>query len=191
MVDVDTKASPRAASGGPRGDGIGGSGGGQGDGGRGARGEPSDGAGRGAAAARGRTGGFFDRYKPDQGARTRNGTVIGVGVLIVWGVYFLYDQLAVFEGGDPLSMAISKGIPLLVGVVLGAVAWWIVYVHRKTGDFMVATEGEMKKVSWSTRREVIGSTKVVIAFTLFLALLLFFVDIVFQFVFTALGVLKK
>ncbi|MBU0718456.1 MAG: preprotein translocase subunit SecE [Planctomycetes bacterium] len=55
---------------------------------------------------------------------------------------------------------------------------------------MVATEGEMKKVSWSSKAEVIGSTKVVIMFTVLLAALLFVVDLVFQRFFTYIGVLK-
>ncbi|MCH7993750.1 MAG: preprotein translocase subunit SecE [Planctomycetes bacterium] len=55
---------------------------------------------------------------------------------------------------------------------------------------MIATEGEMKKVSWSSKEEVIGSTKVVIMFTFMLALFLFVVDMVFQQVFKWIGVLK-
>ncbi|MCH9001912.1 MAG: preprotein translocase subunit SecE [Planctomycetes bacterium] len=55
---------------------------------------------------------------------------------------------------------------------------------------MIATEGEMKKVSWSSKEEVIGSTKVVIMFTFMLALFLFVVDMVFQQAFRLIGVLK-
>ncbi|MBI1827694.1 MAG: preprotein translocase subunit SecE [Planctomycetes bacterium] len=55
---------------------------------------------------------------------------------------------------------------------------------------MIATEGEMKKVNWSSRREVVGSTKVVILFSMAMALYLFVVDIVFQTLFQAIGVLK-
>ena len=40
--------------------------------------------------------------------------------------------------------------------------YWVVGVNRKANDFFIATEGEMKKVNWSTRAEVIRSTKVVI-----------------------------
>ena len=57
-------------------------------------------------------------------------------------------------------------------------------------DFLIATEGEMKKVSWSTRREVIGSTKVVVLFTFLLAVLLFVVDFTFKTMFTLINVLK-
>jgi preprotein translocase SecE subunit len=56
---------------------------------------------------------------------------------------------------------------------------------------MIATEGEMKKVNWSTRREVTGSTTVVIALTVFIALLCFLFDTVFNVVFKWLGVLKS
>jgi preprotein translocase subunit SecE len=55
---------------------------------------------------------------------------------------------------------------------------------------MIATEGEMKKVSWSTKNEIIGSTKVVIMFTVLLALVLFVVDLAFQTMFSSIGVLK-
>ena len=55
---------------------------------------------------------------------------------------------------------------------------------------MIATEGEMKKVSWSTRQEIIGSTKVVIFTTIFLAMLLFLVDLCFMKFFQFIGVLK-
>ncbi len=56
---------------------------------------------------------------------------------------------------------------------------------------MIATEGEMKKVSWSTRRELLGSTKVVIALTVLMAVLLFVVDLMFQSLFSSIGVLKR
>jgi preprotein translocase SecE subunit len=56
---------------------------------------------------------------------------------------------------------------------------------------MIATEGEMKKVNWSTRREIIGSTKVVIVFTLLLTLVLFVVDMIFITFFGWIGVLRE
>ena len=78
---------------------------------------------------------------------------------------------------------------LVVG--FGLLTFWIVGVHRRACDFMIATEGEMKKVNWSTRREIIGSTKVVIMFTALLALILFVVDIVFMTFFAWIGVLRE
>jgi preprotein translocase subunit SecE len=88
------------------------------------------------------------------------------------------------------SLLISPGIAFFLTAALGALAYWVSFSNRKSSDFMIATEGEMKKVSWSSRREVIGSTKVVIVITILLAALLFLVDLLFQHLFRAIGVLK-
>lgn len=141
-----------------------------------------------ATAAGGR--GPLTQYKPEQGRVIRVGTFIGVGALLAWGAKFLYDRLSVFEGDDAWHLLITTGIPIAFLVVAGALSWWLVFSNRGAGDFMIATEGEMKKVSWSSRREVIGSTKVVIMFTILLAALLFLVDLLFQTIFRWIGVLK-
>lgn len=133
---------------------------------------------------------MFRQYKPDQGKMTRTGTFVGLGVLVAWGAYFLYEKLSVFEGSEGWRNLVTLGIPIAFAVVVGGLAWFFIYGHRGTGDFMIATEGEMKKVSWSSKEEVIGSTKVVIMFTFMLALFLFVVDVVFQQVFKWIGVLK-
>ena len=96
-----------------------------------------------------------------------------------------------FEGDDIGSLIITRGIPAAFGAVCFFLAWRLTYVKRTTSDFMIATEGEMKKVNWSTRREVIGSTKVVIMFTAFLATFLFLADLGFQQLFKAIGALKS
>ena len=137
-----------------------------------------------------RTGGPFRQHKPEQGKWTRRGTFVGVGALIAWGAYFLFDHLRIYEGDEAWRLLITPGIPILAMVVLGAAGYWVSFAYRKSSDFMIATEGEMKKVSWSSKREVIGSTKVVITITIFLAMLLFCVDLVFQALFRAIGVLR-
>ena len=55
---------------------------------------------------------------------------------------------------------------------------------------MIATEGEMKKVNWSTRREIFGSTWVVIGLTVFIAIICFGFDRMFQYIFTLMKVLE-
>lgn len=152
---------------------------------------PPRGAGGPPSGVPGGRGGFFKQYKQDQGKTTRVGTFVGAGAVIAWGAKFVYDRLAIYQGDELWQLLVTTGIPILVLVILGALAWWIIFAHRGSGDFMIATEGEMKKVSWSSRREVLGSTKVVIAFTVLLAILLFVVDLVFQFGFRELGVLKS
>jgi len=51
------------------------------------------------------------------------------------------------------------GAVILIGAI---VVFWFAGSSRRTVDFLVATDGEMKKVNWSTKKEIIGSTQVVI-----------------------------
>lgn len=131
---------------------------------------------------------FFEMYKPGQGYYTRMGTAIGGGLLALFGGNFLYENI-VFASDANWTLWVQIGIPFLFVAALGVVLWWVVGVNRGSCDFFIATESEMKKVSWSNRSELIGSTKVVIIFTLLLALLLFVADFVFIQFFTLIGVL--
>ena len=128
--------------------------------------------------------GFFAVYKPGQGYYTRLGTAIGGGAIVVFGAHYVYGQLGRF------SPAVELGVPSILLAVLGVVLFWIAGSNRKSNDFFIATEGEMKKVSWSTKKEVIGSTKVVLAFTFMMALFLFIVDGTFIVFFSSVDVLQ-
>jgi preprotein translocase SecE subunit len=48
----------------------------------------------------------------------------------------------------------------------------------------------MKKVNWTTQKELTGSTKIVIGFVFVMATVLFCYDLFFQLLFYLLGVLK-
>lgn len=88
---------------------------------------------------------------------------------------------------DPIYL--QGGIAAVV-ILLGAVAiYYFVAISRRPVDFLVATDGEMKKVNWSTRKDVIASTWVVIAASIVLAAGLFVVDILFSEFFRLVGVL--
>ena len=130
-------------------------------------------------------------YKPNQGYYTRVGTAIGAGVLILAGAVFLYDQLGNWM--NPKSsyyFPIRYGVTVAWVVILSAVTYWVTGVNRASVEFFVATEGEMKKVNWSTRQEVVRSTKVVIVTVVLMAVLLFVVDVVFMLIFHSIKVLK-
>ena len=80
----------------------------------------------------------------------------------------------------------------LVVILFGAVLiYMFVGSSRKTVDFLIATDGEMKKVNWSTYREIRGSTIVVIVATFMIAGILYVVDIGFSWFFGAIGVLEQ
>ena len=125
----------------------------------------------------------FKIYKPAQGKHTRVYTFVGAVLIAVCGAYVLSGQLYFF------GAYLRYGIPALLVAVVALLAFWMVN-RAKGADFLIATEGEMKKVSWSSRKEVVGSTKVVIVTTLIVAVILFAVDILFRIVFIRLGVVS-
>src|SRR5690606_24976417 len=105
---------------------------------------------------------FFRVYKPGQGFWTRLGTGIGAALIILFTIWFLYDRLPAWT---PLKQDgwVLYTIAGAVGLVLSVLAWWLIN-RPKHAEFLIATDGEMKKVNWTSRRELIGSTKVVVFF---------------------------
>jgi len=127
---------------------------------------------------------MFDIYKPTQGKYTRMTTFLSAGGMIAIGGYWLSEHLGTWGG----NVFVQYLAPLVVVAALVFVLFRMVNKERMA-DFLIATEGEMKKVSWSNRREIIGSTKVVIFTTLALAVMLFVVDLVFSWFFEKVGVM--
>jgi len=124
-------------------------------------------------------------YKPGQGYYTRMLTAVGAGTIVVLGVAWLWPRLEGF------SSAIYYQVGLAIALIGGAGGLlWFLLNKPRIADFMIATEGEMKKVNWPTRREVVGSTVVVIGGTLFIAGLLFVIDLFFGAFFQAIHVLE-
>lgn len=146
----------------------------------------------GRAAAGGRSlGGPFKVIKPGQGIHVRWGTAIGAAVLALAGAHFASEQLqAVDLGSENYNFYFHTLLPvvLLLAALYGV--FWVVGRKPVVVDFLIATEGEMKKVSWSTRREVWGATKVVIVCVFALGIILAVVDAFFMTVFGWMGVLK-
>ena len=85
---------------------------------------------------------------------------------------------------------LQAGIAGAVLVITAIGVFWFVGFGRRPVDFLVATDGEMKKVHWTTAREIRGSTIVVIVAAFLIAGLLFGVDIVFKWFFGAIDVLQ-
>ena len=130
----------------------------------------------------------FSLYKSGQGTYVRWGTALGTGVIVVGAAQFLYEQLYALENTRWQIWQIL--IPVIVLVALAYVTFWMVGRKRAMVDFMIATEGEMKKVNWSSRQEVIGATKVVIVTMLLMGLLLFIADMICILVFSGIGIIK-
>jgi len=129
-------------------------------------------------------------YKKGQGFYTRVGTAAGVGILTAMGCWALSNTLSGYEYPTPdVKTSVQYGVPALILIILGSVIYWILN-RPNVADFMIATEGEMKKVSWSTKKEIIASTKVVIFVVVLMGLLLSGVDLIFMWFFKWINVLQ-
>jgi len=125
-------------------------------------------------------------YKRGQGRYTRGITFAGVMLIVTIGAVALSAKLYGYDATrQPL---VRYGIP--TAVVIAVAMFMFRLINRpKTADFLIATESEMKKVSWSSKKEIIGSTKVVIVFTFILAAILASADLVFVVLFEWLNVM--
>ncbi len=137
--------------------------------------------------------GFFHVYKPGQGYWTRMGTAGAAAQIAIQTGYFLYGQLPVWlrnfgvrdSAAKPTSIYIIAGLLIAWGMFV-----WYMMNKPTNADFLIATDSEMKKVNWTSRKELIGSTKVVILFMFLIAVLLFVIDILFGYLFYFINVLK-
>jgi len=92
--------------------------------------------------------------------------------------YYLWTLLGRYLAENTYKPYLEYGIPAAVFAVLGVVVFF--YLNKpNVVDFLVATETEMKKVSWSSRAELLGSTAVVIVTVFALALFIYFADTIF------------
>jgi len=123
----------------------------------------------------------FTIYKKGQGKYTRLCSAFGAAVISVLGCIQLYNKLAAAEFGlsNKAAMWVSTMVPTAVFVALAILIFWIVN-RPTTADFMISAEGEMKKVSWASRKEIAVSTFIVIVVVVFMAAMLGVADFSFQ-----------
>jgi preprotein translocase subunit SecE len=122
-------------------------------------------------------------YKSGQGNYARLGTLGALLVLITYGGYS-WSQL--FPADQPIW---KWGLPVVVGGLVAWAAYRIIH-YPPFADFLIATEGEMAKVKWPTRRELWAATIVILASVIILAVFLFFTDIVWRYLLYLINVLK-
>lgn len=128
-------------------------------------------------------------YKPGQGYWTRVLSAIGAATLTLAGALWLYQTIIPkYFGGSENLLYIQAGAAAATIIGFGLLIYFLLNKPRIV-DFMIAVEAEMKKVNWPSRKEIIGSTWVVIAGTFMLAGLLFVINLGFGWVFTEIGIL--
>lgn len=142
------------------------------------------GAGQGKEPSRG-----MSVYKAGQGYYTRLGTVVGVSLVSLLGLLWAWDYLKLVKISGVNPLYVAAGGAIAIGVLITVFTYYLVFVKPRTVDFLIATEGEMKKINWSTRREIVGSTTAVIFTAFFLALFCWVLELVFVWFFQLIRVL--
>jgi preprotein translocase SecE subunit len=135
-------------------------------------------------------------FKGNQGVRVRRGTIIALLTLGGCGIYTLISHGTLKGAGDwqivipfttdeathtylyiPLLPDLRYTLPLLLIAAMIWVSWRIVN-WPVFADFLIATEAEMNKVSWTTRKRLFQDTIVVLVAVFLMTLFLFVTDIV-------------
>ncbi len=123
----------------------------------------------------------FDVYKRGQGKYTRLCSAFGAALIIGLGCLQLYKKLQAWD----LGLWTETMVPAGLFVVLCLLVFLL--VNKPTiANFMIAAESEMKKVSWSSRKEIVVSTFIVIVLVILLAIFLGATDLGFQMFFEKL-----
>ena len=113
---------------------------------------------------------------------------IGAGTLVLTGVGWLWGQMERLDSDSRLYYQSSMAV--LVIAVFGGLLFWLLN-KANIVDFMIATEAEMKKVNWPSKKQVVNLTWVVICGTILVATLLFVIDVAFGYLFLKVRVLES
>lgn len=123
-------------------------------------------------------------YKPNQGRIVRQMTALAIWIIAALGCWSLYATLMGSSFSGKWVVTAAPGVLLLCGAWFG----FRIVNMPNFADFLIAVEAEMNKVTWPGKDELVRASIVVIFTIFFLAVSLFLFDIVWQKLFTFLGV---
>lgn len=130
------------------------------------------------------------RYKTSQGFVARTATAVGLGMILVSGLYQLSQSLTAVTSPEWVSQPVSRiGLPM---VLAAGFAWFLFRLINfpSFAEFLIATESEMNKVSWTTWSDLKRATTVVLVTVVLMTSYLWLVDQVWSTVLTWIGVLR-
>ncbi len=124
---------------------------------------------------------IFGIYKREQGKYTRLWSGLAVATAAALGCLQLYKKL---DAAD-IGLWVETMVPAVLFVSLSVLIFWL--VNKPTvADFLISAEGEIKKVNWSSKKEIAVSTLIVIIVVTILASLIGVTDLIFKMIFMKL-----
>jgi len=121
-------------------------------------------------------------YKKGQGTAARGTAGVVLALLAGWAARQMWFTTA---GWALPAQVIATG---LVAGLFGVLPLYLILFHHQVADLLIETQQELRKVAWSTRAEVIGSTAVVLVTVVFLSLFIFVTDTILLWLAEVLGV---
>ena len=125
-------------------------------------------------------------YKRSLGVRVRRLTILGIliiggtGAWSLWTQGVLPDEWTLSMPFDMQPLTVVTDAKIIIPLVLAILTLWIAFRAVNVPDFaefLIATEAEMNKVSWSNRKRLMQDTVVVLLTTLIMTLFLLVVDL--------------
>ena len=114
-------------------------------------------------------------YKRGQGLNTRLWSGLTCFTITAIGCFRLYQILLSRTNNIWLYTLVPSGVCAAIALLI----FWLVN-KPNLADFLIAAEGEIKKVSWSSKREIVASTTIVIGVVLSVGFMLVGVDFLFS-----------
>jgi preprotein translocase subunit SecE len=131
-------------------------------------------------------GGRFPYQKLGQGTAVRVTALAAIGALSAFGCYAFYRmppstsswwpniwQIPVLGHEIPIKPVLFPALALFFSLMVSV---YLLLNQEKWAEFLVETEGELKKVSWPARKEYVGSASVVVVVVAIVSVFLFFTD---------------
>jgi preprotein translocase SecE subunit len=140
-------------------------------------------------------------YKRTLGLKARRLTILGILLIGGTGILALNSAGTVgeswklqmpFENPNEITILpdARNTVPILLGLLTLWFAWRAVNIPS-FAEFLIATEAEMNKVSWTPKKRLGQDTVVVLTTTLILTLFLLVVDLFWGWLLTNVGVLPE
>lgn len=127
---------------------------------------------------------LIEKYKWGQARNTRVYSIVSGAIIAGIGCWILYQKLtANINVSETTGLWITITVPLAVFGLIALALYWLIN-KPNVADFLISAEGELKKVSFSSKREIAVSTFVVIIVVFLMAGMLGLADFCFNLFFS-------